>query len=488
MSWLTEFSVRGGFRLLSLGASAVFVNLALAEIFPPPRIQSERLLSASAWSMKRLPDDGAIVAGYAWTNGFDFYAARLDPTGATVWARTYGGSAYDDAFTVEPTTDGGFLLAGRSHSDVGGDRSATNHGDSDFWIVRTDGDGDKLWDASFGGSKGDYPEAVLQEADGRFLIGGFSASPDDGNKTSLPNGLTDAWLVCVSSNGTKLWDRAFGGTADDGAAALVHTADGKYLFVGHSQGAATGNKTSDGFGSWDMWIGCVNTNGNKLWDRSFGGTGFDYAEDVKLTPDGGFVIAGYSGSAMTGNKTAPQLGAGDAWVVRIDRDGNKLWDRSYGSTNSDSFYSVALTLDGGFIFSGSQGSDFWIVRTDGAGEVLWDRTFIAPNLDRAHSVVSLANGGYLVSGIVDIDAFEETWLIKLGQDSPLLESPQFRNGEFQFSLRGTSNDYVIEFSTNLTNWTVLGTNRIPISGSGIMIVDSNAPSSVQRFYHARPLP
>jgi hypothetical protein len=246
-----------------------------------------------------------------------------------------------------------------------------------------------------------------------------------------------------------------------------------------------GNLDSGSHGSWDMWVACVDTNGTKLWDRSFGGTGFDYAAAVQITEDGGFIAAGYSSSGVSGNKTSPHLGGGDGWVVRLNAAGDKLWERTFGAGGLESFYSVAVLPDGGFIFSGGQGDDFWVVRTDAGGQTLWERTFSAPELDRAQGIVAFPNGQAVVIGILDIDGAETTRVLKLGRDSPLLGGPRVAGGSFSFSLNGTSNDYAIEFSTNLSAWFPLDTHRVSETGREVIVQDPAGASSPRRYYRAR---
>ncbi|HKS37849.1 MAG TPA: hypothetical protein VJW76_11705 [Verrucomicrobiae bacterium] len=472
----------------TLSLVVLLSGFAVGQMFPPPQTQWERYLAASAWSLKRLSNDGVIVGGYALTNGIDFYLARLDPAGNALWERLYGGHDYDNAYDVEAISDGGFILAGLSRSGAGGDKSTPNYGGSDYWIVRVDSQGNKLWDASFGGSLNDLPRAVLQRSDGSVLVGGESFSPADGNKTSPNLGSWDAWLVCVATNGGKLWETSLGGTNYDSVYALTHTLDGKHVLAGVSEGPSSGNKVSDGFGNWDLWVACVDANATKLWDRSFGGNDHDYAQDVQLTADGGFIVAGYSFSGISGNKTTPHFGRGDGWAVRLDSTGNKLWDRSFGTTNYESFHAAAVTPDGGFIFSGETQADFWIVRTDASGIKLWERTFSAPDIDRAHGVVALPSGGYIVSGILGVDGAEQTRLLRLLSDSPILRQPQFSDTSFSFFLNGTANDYAVEFSTNLSSWTALGTNRLPVTGSEVPVIYPTATAMDRRFYRARHVP
>jgi hypothetical protein len=473
------------FLLLGLAA-----NVGSAP-FPIPKVEWERTLNGSSFAIASLPDGGVVGAGYSgggtWTN-VNFFLSKIRADGTVSWERSFGGTGYDDAYAVRPVQDGGFVVAGRSQSQISAGKATPNYGGSDYWMVCVDEEGNQLWDATFGGSRNDSARAVIEMSKGGYLVGGEAFSPADGNKTEPSYGTWDVWLVCVSTNGTKVWERSFGGTDSDGVWAVAGAHSGDYVVAGYSASPISGNKTAPAFGSWDMWIICVDADGGQKWDHSFGGSGFDYAQDIQRTRDGGFIVAGYSHSPISGNKTAQMLGFGDAWAVRLDAAGNKLWDLSFGTaTGYEEFYAVAVAEDGGFIFSGVKNADMWLVRTDSSGNQLWERTFPSPELDRAHGVAALAGNRCVVGGILNIDGNEVTHLLKLGSDSPILGAPRVSGFSVSFSLNGTSNDYAIEFSTNLSTWSPLAANRITTTAQEVNVIDQ-AVSGERRFYRARLIP
>jgi len=461
--------------------------LSFGQAFPPPAIQWQRRLAASAWESQKLPDNSVVLAGYVIRTNIDFYVARIDAAGQVLWERQLGGSGYDDAYDVRPASDGGFIVVGRSESGATGDKSADNFGWSDYWVVHLDSAGRKTWDATIGGTWNDLPRAVIELEDSSIIIAGESYSPADGNKTARQIGRWDAWFVRLSADGSNIWDQTFGGLDNDGVYSVV-SASNRVVFAGYSESQTNITKTATAYGTWDVWVGSLDAEGTLLWDRSYGGAGFDYAEKIQLTLDGGFIIAGYSASAPGGNKTSSHFGGGDGWAIRLDSAGNKIWERSYGSTNHESFYSVDAIADGGFIFSGIQRGDFWVVRTDTSGNKLWEQTFPAPYLDRAHAVAALADGSYLVSGILDIDGPEETWLLRLQQDSPMLRLGKSVGNDLSLFLNGTSNDYAIEFSTDLLSWSRWSTNSVATTGSETSLVAPANDPAGRRFYRARLIP
>ncbi len=308
--------------------------------------------------------------------GYDFWLVRLDATGQRLWDRSYGGTGLDALAALRQTPDGGFVLSGLSDSPVSGNKTSPHFGGRDMWVVRTDSDGNKLWDQSFGGTADDSAhKGLVLLPDGGFIALGSSLSGVSGNKTSLNFGLSDFWLVRCDSAGNKLWDRSFGGAADDFGTDLTLLSDGSVVLVGQSESGVGGSKSAANYGDNDYWVVRVDAGGSKLWDYSFGGSGYDAAYTVLATADGGVILSGESDSGVSGNRTTPSFGSSDAWVVRLDANGAKLWESPAGSAGYDYFWGAAPAMDGGFTFAGGSdsspggnktspnrgGEDFWVL-------------------------------------------------------------------------------------------------------------------------------
>lgn len=150
----------------------------------------------------------------------------------------------------------------------------------------------------------------------------------------------------------KEWDRTFDGSGDDWASSVRQTSDGGYVLAGSTN--------SFGAGGDDFWLVKTDAQGNKEWSRTFGGSSSDLAYSVQQTSDSGYILAGYTWSFGAGSK--------DFWLVKTDVAGNKEWDRTFGGLVSDRAYSVQQTADGGYILAGGTGSfgagccDFWLVK------------------------------------------------------------------------------------------------------------------------------
>jgi hypothetical protein len=212
-------------------------------------------------------------------------------------------------------------MGGSSDSPASGNKSAANFGSTDFWVVKIDAAGNKMWDAAFGGTALDILYNLQQTKDGGYILRGYSTSGINGNKTGTNYGTAgsdgDFWVVRLDGNGTKLWDKTFGGNDDDGISALQELAGGGFILAGNSLSPVSGTKTSPNYGGYDFWLVRLNAAGNPLWDHSFGGStddGFDFPR-VLQTSDGGFIVGGESLSTVSGNKTILNYGGRDFCVV-----------------------------------------------------------------------------------------------------------------------------------------------------------------------------
>jgi hypothetical protein len=270
------------------------------------------------------------------------YTVQMLVIGKKLWDKRFGGTSHDYCMSVQETHDGGFILGGYSYSDAGGDKTEDCRGNADYWVVRINSAGTKLWDKRFGGTDWDYCMSLQETRDGGFILGGYSFSGAGGDKTEGSRGSCDDWAVRVDSAGNRLWDKRFGGTDLDFSMSLQETRDGGFILGGTSFSGAGADKTEASRGSPDYWVVRVDSAGTKLWDRRFGGTGEDRCTSLQETRDSGFILGGYSLSGAGGDKTEASRGAYDYWIVRLapdDSDGDGMtdvWEYQYfgNSTNA----------------------------------------------------------------------------------------------------------------------------------------------------------
>ena len=480
--------------------------------------------SDASFAILQTADGGFLVGGWSdSTNGHragphfgdtDFWAVRIGAGGDLIWENSFGGSNSDNLHAVVQTADGGFLLAGTSSSGADGNKTNASFGSSDFWIVRTDSAGHKLWDRAYGGTGSDDLWRVRALPDGSFLLGGSSSSPASGNKTSPNFGGYDFWLVHVDAKGDPLWDRSFGGTDREELRVLERAADGGLLLAGYSESPAGTNKTSPCFGGLDFWLVRADANGNKVWEASFGGSGPDFAIAAQPATNGGWIVGGVSASETNGNKTSPAFGGDDSWLVHVDTNGVKVSEQSYGGVGDDYISGISGTADGGILLAGQSDSgvegtktrsgfgdsDVWLVCADASGQQIWDYSFGGTDDDWPNAILATADGGFLVAGASwsDPDGNKTTdwlgvfdfWLIKLrpqdGGSTPLRLDRADRAGtNFCFWFQTESNQhYTVEYKDDLrtTNWVFHHT----MTGDGsLMPCLIPMTNTTQRFFRVR---
>ncbi len=295
--------------------------------------------------------------------------------------------------------------------------------DTDFWLIKIDKSGNKLWDKTIGGNSREYPSGVVVSQDGGYLLVGSSRSDKSADKSEESKGDLDYWIVKIDSDGNKLWDKTLGGDNSDSNPKIVATSDGGYLLGGTSRSDASGDKSEDEksehpYDNGDFWIVKIDSDGNKLWDKTYGGDRGDLLNDLITTTDGGFMLGGRSSSNVSGDKSEENTGITDYWIIKIDYEGNKLWDRTFGGNAEDNLNSMIPTDEGGFLLGGTSYSnasgdksenrrlyieypiytDYWIIKVNKDGHKEWDKTLGSDSFDFLSNIISTEDGSYLLAG------------------------------------------------------------------------------------------
>ncbi len=377
-------------------------------------------------SIQQTADGGLIIGGYSNSNisgeksedsdgDLDYWVIKLDALGNKEWDKTIGGNYADYLTSVQQTADGGYILGGMSYSGISGDKTQPSRGDADYWIVKLDEAGNIEWDKTFGGADLDWLISVKQTTDGGYILGGSSYSNISGEKTENARGSDDYWVVKVDASGNKEWDRTFGGSSVEFMRAIVQTADGGYMLGGETSSPIGGDRSEALVGASDYWIVKLDKNGNKVWDKTYGGSDTEWLFDMQNTSDGGIIVGGISYSGISGEKSEPNLGKADYWVLKLDAAGNLEWDKTYGGFETESLSSVQETNDGGFLLSGISDSgigadkteisrgeyDYWAVKLDALGNKLWDKTVGGRDTEYGGNGLQTEDGGYVLAGYTD---------------------------------------------------------------------------------------
>jgi len=344
------------------------------------------------------------VSGNHGTN--DYWLAKTDSNGVIGWQRCLGGSGQDFANAVALTAGGGYVVAGYSGSN---DSNVTgNHGGGgDFWVVQLDGNGNIGWQKCLGGTQFDNANSVQATSDGGFIVCGNTQS-DDGD-VSGNHGGNDCWVVKLDGGGNIVWQKCLGGTFDEQANAVWQNADGGYIIAGYTE--SNDGDVSGSHGSGDIWVVRLDSVGSIVWQKCLGGTGHEIAYGVRQTPDGGFIVI--SETSSDDGDVSGNHGIHDFWVIRLDGGGTITWSKCLGGTMNDSGYSLALTSDGGFVFagvtesndgdvSGNHGSgDVWTVKLDSAGNMKGQRCLGGTMDESANALQATPGGGFVVAGRTD---------------------------------------------------------------------------------------
>jgi predicted secreted protein len=340
-----------------------------------------------ATSVRQTSDGGYIIAGRTESfgaGGWDVWLIKTDPTGNTTWSKTFGGSDNDQAASVQQTTDGGYVIAGLTES--------FGAGRWDVWLIKTDSSGTATWDKTFGGLVNEAASSVQQTSDGGYIIAGWTSS------------WPDVWLIKTDSSGNATWSKTFGGLVNDEATSVQQTSDGGYVIAGLTE--------SFGAGGWDVWLIKTDSSGNATWDKTFGGSNNDVATSVQQTSDGGYIIAGSTLSFGAGGE--------DVWLIKTDSSGDETWDKTFGGSDNDHAASVQQTSDGGYIIAGSTlsfgagGDNVWLIKTDSSGTATWYKTLGGSGTDFATSVRQTSDGGYIIAGLTSYGAGNgDVWLLRV---------------------------------------------------------------------------
>lgn len=360
------------------------------------------------------------------SESYDYWVLKFDENYTLLWSKTFGGSDDDRAKDVEELSDGSFLVTGFSRS-TDGDVSL-NHGNYDFWVIKLNSVGDLIWEKSFGFSGSDQSYVIEKTNDGGFILGGsldVTASGGQGNsKTSKRHAGGDYWLIKIDKNGVKLWSHYYGGQFTDALFGVAEADNGNLILVGSSDSSDT--DVSNNLGEYDIWVVCTTNTGEMLWKQNFGGNQIDEAFSITKTKDNYFLIAGNSRSSNV--NVSENKGSSDVWVFKIDANGTLIWEKSFGGSSFEDAKEIITNTNGDFYLTGSSRSsdfdvannngnkDVWVLKLDENGTILWQKNIGGANLDASNSLAFLKDNSLIIAG--------ESW----SSDVDITENKGFSDG------------------------------------------------------------
>lgn len=327
--------------------------------------------------VQQTSDGGYVTTGMTSSFGdgdWNTWLVKVDPGGTEQWSRTFGITAgqYEGGESLQETADGGFIIVGNILS--------AGPNDYDAQLIRTNGNGRRLWSETFGGGGWDWGRFVRQTSDGGFIITGWTESQGAGGG--------DLWLLKTDAQGTEEWNRTYGGIENDHGNCIQPTADGGYII--------TGATISNSIGNDDLWLIKTDSAGTAQWMLTLGGKGYEEGHFVQITSDGGYIVVG--------STTSTGAGESDVWLIELGPNGRTDWTRTFGGVEWDWGNAVRETPDGGYILVGTTlsfgagSSDVWLIKTDADGQEEWSRTYGGHSLDFGLSVQPTTDGGYIIAG------------------------------------------------------------------------------------------
>lgn len=348
-----------------------------------------------------------------------------------VWAKTYGSTDLDSAWatTIQPTRDNGYIAVTSTKS--------FGAGDYDIWVLKLDASGNVNWEKTFGGPGPDLAAWVVQTAAGGYVVAGLTSSFGAGD--------SDLWVLYLEPDGSTVWSRTYGGAGFEKACSLDHTSDGGFIMAAATQ--------SFGAGDADVWILKLNPAGFIAWQKTYGGAKREYAPSIRQTLDGGYIVGARTDSF--------DLTSTAMWIFKLNADGTIAWQNSYGGSRDDVFHSVFQTPDGGYLVAGYTGSfgagpsaDIWIMKLDANGTVQWQSTYGGQDGDLVTSIGMTMDGGYIIAGNTQnfrVDEDDDIWAFKLNADGTIAWEKTYGGPEYEHagSIRQTNDGgYVLIGSTS----------------------------------------
>ncbi|MBP7449688.1 MAG: gliding motility-associated C-terminal domain-containing protein [Flavobacteriales bacterium] len=391
-------------------------------------------IEASDGSLYVMGNTGSVDGDVTGNLGLQgIWMVKLSAQGTLLWQRTYGGSGSENAVPqLRRTPDGGFMLHGLTTSDDGDVTDLNGPGEQDHWIVKLDAAGDIEWNRTLGGSGAEYGINVIPTTDGGYIVNFAYTRSNDGDVVNN-HGEDDLWLVKLNVTGAIVWSLTLGGSDFELGMDAVVLPDGDIVILGHTK--STDGDVQENQGNYDVLLARVSSGGTLLWTRTYGGSQNETASDLLTTADGGFLVMA-SANSNDGDVTGAH-GGQDMWVLKVNGNGDLLWQRAFGGSAFE-LGILAQTTDAGYLLCGSTFSgdgnieghhgqrDLWLAQINEQGDLVWQRCLGGSSEDQGWLRAELEDGslvsfGYTESNDGDVSGNHggrDLWVVKLRVDDP----------------------------------------------------------------------
>lgn len=386
----------------------------------------------------------------------------------TTFVNIFGGSKNDSGQSVIKTLDGGFAILGFTQS-MDGDVQNKSQESFDYWLLKFANNSQLEWQKTYGGSKDDVGQSLLQLSDGSYVIFGSSTSMDGDVTTNAGN--SDLWLVKLDPNGNIVWEQSYGYSGLDSGTKIVSTNDNGLLLIGVldvTSSAGEGNsKTTSAkrHAGGDYWIIKLDASGTKEWSHYYGGSFNDTPHDAIQTTDNGYLIVGSSDSDDV--DIASNIGTYDFWVLKISETGTLEWEQSYGGTEIDEAWAIEEAGDGNYLVVGDTRStdeqisqnkgaaDIWIIKITPSGNLLWEKTLGGLSFDAGRNITGTKDGKFVICGnsrsaegdLTENKGQNDVWVVKIDSNAAI---------EWQKTVGGSQIDLAFDCIENNGNIFVVG--------------------------------
>jgi len=426
--------------------------------------QTKNIMAKQTWSyayggasyecpitLARTFDGDYVITGYSssfGSGGLNFWVIKLDSSGNIIFQKTYGGGGEEYSYWIEQTNDGGYVVVGATAS--------FGYGGYDLWILKLNSAGDIEWQKAYGTSITEYGWEIHQTGDGGYIVSGKSGSVSCTNCKVL--------VLKLDSSGNIIWQKTYGNAIWLDPASVQVTNDGYII---------TGNANTIGAGGFDFWVAKLDFDGNIMWQNAYGGPNDEFSNVIRQTDDGGYLVAGKTKS----------YGAGDfdAIVLKLDRNGAILWQKTYGGPNMDRVWALEkessrfAACSGHILVAdtasfGSGNVDGWLIKIDASGNIQWQKTYGGTLEDYILSLKSTTDGGYMGTGRTQSygSGSFDYWVMKL--DS---------SGNINHSCGLVQDTHIAavdsHFITTPTNFPVFSVN-LNVTNTNVSAIVSNAQS------------